>query len=340
MHFAPQRLTEWMHAVDAQPAPRWLLEDFLADDSLTMISGHPKGLGRKSLLAMAQCLALSTNQPIAAFRPLRQVPVLYCYHESQAKAASLRFHMLCQGLGVDKRRVREFWMLHRSLMDLRSKSDVQTIGGWCRDNKVGLVVFDTLAKSMLGSEDDAENIGRVIRGVEEARSYGLSVLILHHLSKQTPALVGGNFDPDRDMRGSGALAGAYETHQAVRHYGYNHHRADLLVSNKDGQEFAHKHWWEFVNNKLSNGEADIDNCRTTLHMGPRLDWSEIGVLEHDEIAELMAYLTHGSCYTVDMLASLWKVPKFTAHELLAKLIAQSQMESAKYGYRVSEGENF
>lgn len=338
MHFSPKRLTDWMAEVDAQPAPRWLLRDFLADDSLTMISGHPKSLGRKSLLAMAQCLALATNSTIAAFEPTRQVPVLYCYHEAAAKATSLRFHMLCQGLGVDKREVAQFWMLHRSLLDLRSKADVQTIGSWCRDNKIGVVVFDTLAKSMLGSEDDAENIGRVIRGIEEARSYGLSVLILHHLSKQTPSLVGGNCDPDRDMRGSGALAGAYETHQAVRHYGYNHQRADLLVQSKDGEEFAHKHWWEFLNTKLPNGEADRERCSTKLYMGPRISWAEIGVLDADEVRELMAYMMLGSNYTPEMLATVWKVPKHTANELLAKLIAQGLMESAKYGYRVKDTE--
>lgn len=338
MHFSPKRLPEWMAEIDAQPSNRWLLEGFLADDSLTMISGHPKGLGRKSLLAMAQCLSLSSNTAIQAFRPTRQVPILYCYHESAAKATSLRLHMLCQGLGVDQRKVSEFWMLHRSLMDLRSKSDVQTIGKWCRDNRIGVVVFDTLAKSMLGSEDDAENIGRVIRGVEEARSYGTSVVLVHHLSKQQPALHGGNLDPDRDMRGSGALAGAYETHQAVRHYGYSNRRADLLVQNKDGEEFAHKHWWDFVNAKLENGEADVPRCSTTLYMGPRVPWSDIGALEPEEIRDLMAHLIVGSSYTIEMLASLWKTPRPQAYEVLAKLVAQGQMQSAKFGYRVHEGD--
>jgi hypothetical protein len=216
-------------------------------------------------------------------------------------------------------------------MDVRNKSEIATIGHWCRDNKIGLVVFDTLAKSMLGDEDSAENIGRVVRGVEEARSYGFSVLILHHLSKQQASLVGGNYDPDRDMRGSGALAGAYETHQAVRHYSYNHKRADLLVANKDGGEFAHKHHWEFLNH------ADAGKCRTVLHMGPRTGWDELGILDAEEIAELMAYLTTDSSYTIEMLASLWKVSRNTAHEMAAKLISIGQLESAKYGYRVGSG---
>ncbi len=330
MRFAPQRLDDWNAAVDADPAQRWLLEDFLADDSLTMLSGHPKQLGRKSLLAMLQSLALASGKVIAAFKPMGQIPVLYCYHEGARKATRHRFRMLCAGMGLAEADLHDFWFAHRSLMDIRSKQEVATIGHWCRDNKVGLVVFDTLAKSMQGDEDSAENMGRVVRGVEEARSYGCSVLILHHLNKAQASTVGGNFDPDRDMRGSGALAGAYETHQAVRHYGYCNTKADLLVQNKDGGEFAHKHWWNFIN------DADPLLCSTTLHMGPRTAWAAVGVLDAEEIRELMAYMTTGSNYTAEMLAALWKVPRHTANELLAQLIAQDQIESAKYGYRVRE----
>lgn len=330
MRFAPKRLSEWAAEVDAEPAPRWLLQDFLAADSLTLLSGHPKALGRKTLLAMVQALALSSGQEVASFKPVRQVPVLYFYHEGARKATRHRIRMLCQGMGLTAPPA-DFWFAHRSLMDLRSKAEVATIGHWCRDNKIGLVVFDTLAKSMQGSEDDAENMGRVVRGAEEARSYGISVLLLHHLSKSQASLVSGNFDPDRDLRGSSALAGAYETHQAVRHYSYSHKRADLLVQNKDGSEFAHKHRWDFLNHD------DVNQARTVLHMGERISWDELGMLDPEEIRELMAYLTVGTAYTVEMLAALWKVQRHMSFDIIAKLIAQGQMESAKFGYRVAEG---
>lgn len=337
MQFSPQPLGEWMDCVDAEPTPRWLLKHFIPDDSLTMITGLPKGLGRKSLLAMVQGLSLATGKPIAQFAPASQLPVLYCYHEDARKPTSQRFHMLCNGAGIDKKGLKDFWLSHRSLMDLRSKADVQLIGSWCRDNKVGLVVFDTLAKSMQGDEDSSENIGRVIRGVEEARSFGLSVLLLHHLTKSPPSMVGGNYDPDRDMRGSSALSGAYETHQAVRHYSYNNKHADLLVSNKDGAEFAHKHRWEFSNTLGENGEIDIHQAYTKLHMGPRLCWDDVGLLDADETGELMAGLDIGMCYTVDMLAAVWKVSRPTAYDLTAKLAGMQKLESAKFGYRIKEG---
>lgn len=327
-----------MAEVACEPRKPSLIEGFITADTMTMLSGHPKTFGRKSLLAMNQCLALVTGKQIAAFKPAAQVPVLYCYHEGGRYSTYARFRMLCQGANIDVESAQDFFFLHRSLMDLRSKADVSLIGSWCRDNKVGLVVFDTLAKSMMGDEDSAENIGRVVRGVEEARSYGMAVLLLHHLSKSTPSMVGGQFDPDRDMRGSGALAGAYEAHQAVRHYAYNNQRADLLVSNKDGEEFAHKHRWEFQNAKLPNGQLDLDNSKTILHMGPEIPWSALGVLDEDEITELMAYIAPNRTYTLQMLASLWKVSQQAANDIIGKLMNEDQLESAKYGgYRMCEG---
>lgn len=323
-----------MQRVDAEPSPRWLVQDFLADDALTMLSGHPKKYGRKSLLAMTQALCLASGKGFCAFKPLHQIPVLYLYCEGARKPTSMRFHKLMRGLELEPKDIRDFFIAHRTPIDLRDKSQVRTIGRFCREHEVKLVVFDTLAKSMGGDEDDAENVGKMIRGIEEARSFGISVMILHHLAKNSVSLVHGSFDPDRDMRGSSALAGAYETHQAVRHYGYNEHRADLLVQNKDGAEFAHKHWWDFDDAALPNGEPDPERGSIKLHMGPRIPWEDIGILDTEEIAALTSPLKLGTSYPLDMLASVWKVSKAVAQDLCAKLISQEELEAAKFNYKL------
>lgn len=343
MNFKVQKLIDWEASVRAENATRYLIEGFIAADSHTMLSGHPKGLGKKTLLAMIQALALSSGKSIEGFKVRAQKPVLYCYHEGGRPATQARIQMLRQGHGISEADTKDtFFFLHRSMMDLRDKNETKQLAQYCKDREIGLVVLDTLAKSMLGDEDSAENMGRVVRGVEEIRTFGSSVLMLHHLKKAQSALQGGSFDPDRDMRGSGAVAGAYETHQAVRHYGYNHKKADLLVSNKDGGEFAHKHWYTFVNTMIPSGEIDSDgkpimkldvpNSSITLHMGNATNWDEVGLLDYDDVRELMAYISDGSNYTVEMLAALWKVEKNTATELLAKLIQQDQLVSKKYGY--------
>lgn len=333
MKFEPKPLLEWEARVKAEGGNRWLIDGFVAADSHTMLSGHPKGLGKKTLTAMVQCMSLASGRPIAAFKPTKQASVLYCYHEGSRPATQARLQMIRQGHGIrDSEISYTFFFSHRSMMDLRDKNEAKAIGLYAKERGIELVVLDTLAKSMLGDEDSAENMGRVVRGVEEIRSHGPSVLMLHHLKKAQAALQGGNFDPDRDMRGSGAVAGAYETHQAVRHYGYNHKKADLLVSNKDGAEFAHKHWYTFDNVKDTDGNLLVDRSSMTLHMADATSWDEVGLLDFEEVRELMAYISDGTNYTVEMLAALWKVEKNTAQEILAKLIQQDQMTSKKYGY--------
>lgn len=265
--FKPVRLVDWLAEVEASPEPEWLIENFMANDSLTLISGIPKK-SRKSWFAIMQALALTTGQQLAVFKPTRKLNVLYCYHEGAKKRTAKRFRMLQKSYGLpDKAFANLFWA-HREMMDLRNPLHCRTIATFCQQNSIELVVFDTLAKSMLGDENAADNMGLVIRGIEYLRSKNLSVLLLHHLRKD-PQPANAGIDIDSDLRGSGSLAGAYETHQAIRFD--KNGNPFMLVEHKDSEQVGFSHEWTFQ-----------DQVKAELTAGVVSEWEDIFEKETDD----------------------------------------------------------
>lgn len=250
--FSPPTLAEWAVAVRSDKSPSFIIDGVLPTDNLVLLSGLPKE-SHKTWFAMLTALVAATGQSVGELKCTERTPVLYIYQEGARLATLNRFHaiMRAHDLG-DVEQIEGFWFHHRSDFQLEMTGDVDDICKFVRANGIGVVYIDTLAKSISGDENSAKEIGAAIRATSKIRDAGATVVLVHHLRKGSPSLTAGTTgypDPDKDIRGSGALAGAYEMHWAIRAYPNRDPRErkqSLLIGGKeaDWKHFDYK--WEIA----------------------------------------------------------------------------------------------
>lgn len=188
--------------VDLDAAPRQLVEGLLSVGALAMVYGESNS--GKSYLAIELGLSVANGAPYLGRRTDRNV-VLYVAAEGSWSvrlrvAAGCRFHKRTPGL---------FGLVPMAINLLDPSADVDALIELITAKAaelgaaVGLVVVDTLARVMVGGdENDAEDMGRLIAAGERIRqSTGAAVLFIHHAGK----------DAGRGARGHSSLRAALDT---------------------------------------------------------------------------------------------------------------------------------
>ena len=207
------------------PPPAWLIDGIVPTGGLVGLYGPP-GHG-KSFLALDMALSVATGCPWQG-RPVLSGFVLYVSAEG--------------GTGIGKRV--QAWLAHHqahpksanvawlieSIAVLSDSGDMDVLLGRINDEVTDcpvLVVIDTLARCFDGDENQQEDMGRFIQGVDRLRrEFGATVLVVHHTR-----LAG-----DRE-RGNTAFRGAADTMIFVRKQG---HRLRLTNNKqKDAEPFTH-----------------------------------------------------------------------------------------------------
>lgn len=215
--------------------PEWLVKPFLPADNLVLISGQPKD-AKKTWLSMWLALKAASEN----------VPVVYCYREGSRKKTLQRFDALLNGLGLDTFVYENIYFAHRGSFFLDEKMQVDTAVKFVKKNSIQLFIVDTFAKSVQSDENSSKDMGRAIQAAERIRNAGATVVLVHHTRKQSSALSNGTSgapEPDKDLRGSSALAGAYETHIAIRSYAGE--EPILLIGGKEFEWKAYEYTWAF-----------------------------------------------------------------------------------------------
>jgi hypothetical protein len=179
--------------LQALPDPEWLIEPVLPKPGMVVLYGKPGSW--KTFVALSMALSVAAGQPWLG-RKTRQGVVLY---------------VAAEGLYGFKNRVPAYRKKHNlapgsmfylgAAPNLLKSSDVDELLSVFKSHggKFDLIVFDTLARMMVGGdEDDAMAIGVLVANVEQIeRQTGATVLIIHHTTKK------GDIE-----RGSSSLRGA------------------------------------------------------------------------------------------------------------------------------------
>lgn len=234
--FDPPKLSTWAQSVRDDPRLTWIVPNFIPSDNLVLISGHPKD-SKKTWLGM--WLALEAAE---------QHKVCYVYREGSRLPTLQRFDALTSGLPDMGREFlyNNIAFHHRGHFWLDNLEQVKNACKFIKRNDIKLIFVDTFAKSVQSDENSSKDVGRAINATERLRDSGATVVLVHHLRKATSALSNGTTgtpEPDKDLRGSSALAGAYETHLAVR--SYQGDPAILLVGGKETEWTAYDYDWQF-----------------------------------------------------------------------------------------------
>jgi len=176
-----------IHASKLKDLPRvgWIIEGIIPERGLTVLYG-PSGSG-KSFLAVDYALTVAQRDAVA-----------YMVYEGDAGyyqriAAWKKHSRLSEG---------HLYMVMGGGVPLMEAAQVETFISESRNLKPKLVIVDTVARSMVGSDENStRDMGILIVNCQRImRELGAAVLLVHHTNK------GGVYE-----RGSGALRGASDS---------------------------------------------------------------------------------------------------------------------------------
>src|SRR5919201_731152 len=179
------------------PAPRWLVHDHLVAESISVLFG-PSG-GGKTFVALDLALAIATGQPWLN-EPVEGGYVVYATGEGLAGlprriAAWRAAH---GNPSLERFRVLPVAVQFMDATDLdQLRADLRSL-----PEPPKLIVVDTLARSMIGAEENsAKDMGLFLEGVEQiTKEWHAHVLLVHHTGKS-----------GETERGTSALRGYVQT---------------------------------------------------------------------------------------------------------------------------------
>lgn len=206
--YTPEQLAPWIKQTLENPAPQYLIEHLLEPGGLYFVVGRPK-LARKSLLAFQMGMCLASGRALGPIKPTGQHRVLYLNLEGADKTTASRFQSLEAGSGITIEECSEnFYISHLQRFVVDQGDYVKALIKTIYDLNIKVVFIDTWARATTGDENSSKDMGHALRGVELILETGVAVIAVHHVRKNKAE--SDWLDPDSDMRGSTALAGAYQ----------------------------------------------------------------------------------------------------------------------------------
>lgn len=259
----PETLAEFVDRALNEPTPPWIIENFIPAKGLTIIAGRPKR-AKKSWLAYLMAMCAASGKSTNEFKVSRPVKTLFFSREGAPVKVAERFIQLERGTGIRVSECDNLFWLQNGNWWLDDEKHVAQILAWIQEFGIELVVFDTFARSFRGNENDARDVGSALRGVERIRDSGAATLLVHHLGKARIETLGGTADPDAGLRGSSALAGAYDVICSIQEHTIGGEFQQILITGGKFRDFVeHTYDWK------------IDDTRASLLLGPAREPSQL-----------------------------------------------------------------
>jgi hypothetical protein len=185
--------------IESLPEPEWLIDGVLIQGSLVVLYGGPGTFKSFVALSMAGCISAGLQWQE---RETHQGTVIYVAAEGVGDLG-VRVKAFRVANDLDSLPGVSYVLEPVNLFtDKASRGDADALAGQIGDLDPGLVIFDTLARSMAGGDENfAKDINSVIASADRLRHItGATVMLIHHAGH----------DPKRE-RGSSALKGAADT---------------------------------------------------------------------------------------------------------------------------------
>ena len=239
------------------PPTPWLIQDFIPENSMTMIYGSP-GSG-KTFLALDMALHIAHNKE---------------WHGKNVRPG-LVIYIAGEGVGGLRKRLKAWNQAHKNepglglrivplpiglLDEDEIQALIQTIQQIKNDLDVRLVVFDTVARCMAGDENSAQDMGLAIKAMDKIReTFKCAVMPIHHSGK----------DRDRGARGSTALIGAVDVSLRVDR------QDDILLLSTEKQTDAEAQEQVVFHSRVitleENEEYDLSEPETSIVLSLHTD---------------------------------------------------------------------
>jgi len=304
---------DWIDEVDRDPAPVWLVNGWLPADATIIISGEPTR-AYKTWFAFALCGAIASGRDISLIQPTNRegAGVLFIELEGPRKSTADRWRWLSNGHGIGREEVSKFHIIHRENFALDSRADIEDVSLLVAQHDIKLVVIDTFAQAHRGDENSSRDVTIAMNAIKDIKNsgQGTSVAFLHHLTKPSKD---SSVDMDHKIRGSSALAGAYDVHQHFYKEAAKQRYLNLTIRANDFPEQYFTVQWA------------IDGAAQTarLIMKPQ----EEGELTAVQIESYVSHLVPMKLYSRPQLKTVWGLssPGYTK-EVIDQLLAAGVIE--------------
>jgi hypothetical protein len=303
--------------------PLWLLQDMLPADSSILMSGRAK-LAYKTWLAFLMALCVATGKKVGPFVPMNEggEPVLFLEAEGGRPHTKNRWLWIAKAYGIDLLSVKNLYFSHRENIVFPHRQWEDSLSQFIIDNKIKLVVVDSLAMHARGDENDVASMGEVMRVFVRFKQLGASVLFLHHLRKAQKDYTS---DVDEDIRGTSAIAGFYDAHYALRQKKGSDRINILTLRSKDDEEKKFEAEW-FIDKVAQTAQVRID---------PISDDNE----KEAAVDVLIRDMLPGEVYTAKRLGEMLNVGDAQLTAIVESMLATSVLEKTGRGYRLFTGES-
>lgn len=296
--FKPLTVTELLEL----PAPRFLLDRFIASDGITMLFGASGSY--KTTVAIDWACRIASGMP-GGDASTDGRPVMYVCSEGQAGWA----HRVADWKSL--RGVSELPNLVcvRQPPNLLSDADVaELISEANRLGELALIVFDTYSGCMIGGdENSASDANRLIANIARiVRQTGASVLLIHH----------SGYEQTGRARGSSALPARVDQNLHLQKHPTKKHSATLsFPKNRDHEQFA-----PIEIQLVAHGESLVVDHDAEARRVASFDQSVLAAVEaHPDISyNQLEPIVHGS--------------RGAIRDALHRLLASGRVES-KHGPR-------
>jgi hypothetical protein len=227
------------------PPPSWIVDQFVSDSGISLISSKPGTFKTMLAIEIAKCIA--QGEPLFGVFETKQTKVLVLDEESGNGRLKKRQAIL----GAD-----EAGMATLSFADIKmSQKYADAIIGYCNDNGIGLVIFDSLTRFHVAQENASQEMSEVLSYFHLITKAGIAVLIIHHDPKS------GYEKPDSSntLRGSSDILAISDVHIVLQGDKYTKNKITVKqLKNRDDEPMSDvvllvKHnqdktrlWFEYV----------------------------------------------------------------------------------------------
>ena len=193
---------------DIEPLPegeRWLVEGFLACQSITVLAAAPKT--GKTWVALGLAVGVASGTPaLGYFHVPSPGPVLIFPAEDDPRSLRERVAGLCRGAGLELAGL-PIDIITADQVLLDNPADRRKLERVIEERRPRLLVLDPLVRLHSGAESYVGHVAELFGYLRILqRRFGLAILVTHHLAKNR----GRTAQPGTAMRGSGEIHAAYD----------------------------------------------------------------------------------------------------------------------------------
>lgn len=183
--------------------PSWIVDMLIPDSSISIISAPPGQY--KTWLAFSIAIKVASGEPVFEQFQTKKTNVLIIDEESGLARTRHRLEQL--GASVDSQIAVSSY--HSFKLD---EANAKSLIDYCKAQKIGLVIFDSLTRIHNGDENSAKDMSAVMGELKRLAQANIGVFLIHHNRK--PGQFGGK--GANEMRGSGDILAACDVQLSVK----------------------------------------------------------------------------------------------------------------------------